>query len=59
MWMGLQEQGAINLELCEGETLANGLSVTHGLLEAKQNKEMFCRNVLGIGLDLLGSRSGV
>lgn len=44
MWMGLQEQRDGNLELCEGEALANGLSMPHGLLEAKQNKQKFGRN---------------
>lgn len=41
--MGLLEQSISNLELCEGETLANGLSMTHGLFGAKQNKQKLGR----------------
>lgn len=44
MWMGLQEQKDSNLELCKGETLANGLSMSSGLLETKQNMQKFGRN---------------
>lgn len=44
MWMDLQEQKDSNLELCKGEILANGLSMSGDFLETKQNMQKFGRN---------------